>query len=107
MNTGSQYIFRQARDYLEKEREANGIKTAGAYGGDVPDGLCFQWAEDYFRDPDAKEDRDEDDKFVERPYYGGSKTKAKATAKAEPAPKPAPKPKGYVEGQISLLGEAG
>lgn len=55
-----QYIFRQARDYLEKERKANGIKTAGAYGGDVPDGLCFQWAEDYFRDPDAKEDRNED-----------------------------------------------
>lgn len=122
-----QYIFRQARDYLEKEREANGIKTAGAYGGDVPDGLCFQWAEDYFRDPDAKEDRSEDDKFVERPYYGGSKTKAKSTTKAkakteskaestaaseaksdaESAPKSVYKPKGYVEGQISLLGEAG
>lgn len=96
-----QYIFRQAKDYLEKELKADGIKTAGTYGGDVPDGLCFQWAEDYFRDPAAKEDREEDDKFVERPYYGGPKTKAKT----EPAPKPVPKPKGYVEGQMSLLGE--
>lgn len=98
-----QYIFRQARDYLEKELKAGGVKPNSAYGGDVPDGMCYQWAEDYFRDPDAKEDSKDDDKFVERPYYGGRTTKPKA----KPAPKPAPKPKGYVEGQLSLLGEAG
>lgn len=97
-----QYIFRQAKDYLEKELKAGGVKPNDTYGGDVPDGLCYQWAEDYFRDPDAKEDRNENDKFVERPYYGGRTTKAKAG----PAPKPTPKPKGHVEGQLSLLGAA-
>jgi len=53
-----QYIFRQAQDYLRKELEADGIKHNGTYGGDVPDDLCYQWAEDYFRDPDAKEDQE-------------------------------------------------
>lgn len=91
-----QYIFRQAQDYLRKELEAGGIKTSGTYGGDVPDGLCLQWAEDYFRDPDAKEDQEPDSQFVPRPY----------SKPCTPAPKPAPKPKGYVDGQISLLGEA-
>ena len=91
-----QYIFRQAQDYLSKELEAGGVKTAGTYGGDVPDGLCFQWAEDYFRDPDAKEDQEPDSQFVPKPYH----------KPYTPAPKPAPKPKGYVDGQISLMGEA-
>ena len=94
-----QYIFRQAQDYLKKELETGGIKTPGVYGGDVPDGLCHQWAEDYFRDPDAKEDQEPESKFVPRPYV-----KPYTPKPAEP--KPAPKPKGYVDGQISLLGEA-
>ena len=97
-----QYIFRQARDYLEKELKAADIKTAGTYGGDVPDGLCYQWAEDYFRDPDAKEDAEPEDKFVERPFIGTRTAKAKS----EPKPKPAPKAKACPEGQFSLFGEA-
>ena len=36
-----QYIFRHARDYLQKELEAGGVKPSGIYGGDVPNGLCF------------------------------------------------------------------
>ena len=94
-----QYIFRHAQDYLKKELEAGGIKTSGAYGGDVPDGLCFQWAENYFRDPDAKEDHESDKKFTPRPYIKPYKPKPVE-------PKPAPKPKGFVDGQISLMGEA-
>lgn len=94
-----QYIFRHARDYLQKELAAGGIKVSGNYGGDVPDGLCFQWAEDYFRDPDAKEDQESEKTFTPRPYIKPYKPKP-----AEP--KPAPQPKGYVDGQISLLGEA-
>ena len=80
-------------------RWAGGIKTSGVYGGDVPDGLCHQWAEDYFRDPDAKEDQEPESKFVPRPYV-------KPYTPKPSEPKPAPKPKGYVDGQISLLGEA-
>lgn len=94
-----QYIFRHARDYLQKELSAGGIKVSGNYGGDVPDGLCFQWAEDYFRDLNAKEDQEPDNKFTPRPYI-------KSYTPKPTEPKPAPKPRGYVDGQISLLGEA-
>ena len=35
---------------------------------DIPDDLCYQWAEDYFRDPDAKEDQGDEEEFVPQPY---------------------------------------
>ena len=77
------YINRNAKDYLKNEMEENGIEANGIYGGDVPDETCYQWAEDYFRDPDALEDTEKEDKFVPRPYVGGSvkkKTTKKSTA---------------------------
>lgn len=98
-----QYINRQARDYLEKELAAEGVRPSGVYGGDVPDGLCYQWAEDYFRDPDAKEDQVPEDKFVPRPYAG--------TSKPQKPPKPTKaelKQKAQEEfGQLSFMGAAG
>ena len=57
-----QYINRKAWDYVQDEMKANGINTGAdrqVYGSDVPDELCYQWAEDYFRDPSAKEDEEE------------------------------------------------
>lgn len=79
------YINRQARDYLKNEMEENGIVPEdGGYGGDVPDQICYQWAEEYFRDPDAPEDRDKEDEFVPRPYVGRTvkkKAAKKSTAK--------------------------
>lgn len=112
-----QYISRKAWEYVQDELKANGIKPGPgqqAYGCDVPDGLCYQWAEDYFHDPDAKEDHADEEKFVPKPYTGGtskSKTtgkKDKGKKKAEkkppetPKPEPDPKPKDN-EGQMSLL----
>ena len=49
------YINRKALDYLKQEMKDNGEKTTGvsAIGGDVPDELCYQWAEEYFRDLNA------------------------------------------------------
>jgi len=44
----------------------------------------------------VKEDQEPDSQFVSRTYH----------KPYTPAPKPAPKPKGYMDGQISLLGEA-
>ena len=41
------YINRRAREYAEQEMKDNGIQRTGVYGLDVPDGLCFQWAEDF------------------------------------------------------------
>lgn len=77
-----QYINRKAYDYIQDELKASGFKPgpdATAYGCDIPDDLCYSWAEEYFRDPDAKEDQEQEEKFVPRPYVKKSKP-AKATA---------------------------
>lgn len=103
-----QYINRKAQEYAEQEMKDNGIQRTGVYGLDVPDGLCFQWAEDYFKDENAKEDHNEDEKFVPKPYVPTStprKTdKGKAGKKSAPAAKPkAAKPTNTDMEQISLM----
>lgn len=79
------YINRKAQEFVEQEMKDNGIKPDrnGIYGCDVPDDLCYQWAEDYFNDPNAKEDQEEEEKFVPKPYVGKSKTPSKTTAKGK------------------------
>jgi len=116
-----QYISRKAWDYVQDELKANGIQPGPGrqgYGSDVPDDLCYQWAMDYFNDPDAKEDREDEEKFVPKPYNGRITT-GKTTSKAKDKgkiqkdkvqktteqPKAAPKSKEN-EGQMSLLGVA-
>ena len=48
----------------------------GIYGSDVPDDLCYQWAEEYFCDPDVQEDKPEkEDKFEPIPYRGKAPAK--------------------------------
>lgn len=103
-----QYITRKAQEYAEQEMKDNGTERTGVYGLDVPDGLCFQWAEDYFKDENAKEDHNEDEKFVPKPSVPASanrKTaKSKAAKKSAPAAKPkAAKPKDAGMEQISLM----
>ena len=96
-----QYINRKAYEYIQDELKVNGIKLgtgANGYGSDIPDDLCYQWAEEYFRDPNAKEDQTEEEKFVPRPYKGSVKTKKTEKKKPEPA-----KPK--EEETQMLLGE--
>lgn len=109
-----QYISRKAWDYIQDELKANGTQldqNNPAYGCDVPDDLCYQWAEDYFRDPDAKEDQEKEEEFVPKPYIGktGAKGKSKKQEKkkAEPKAKAAPEKKPSTEGQMSLLDLAG
>ena len=103
-----QYINRRAREYAEQEMKDNGIERTGVYGLDVPDGLCYQWAEDYFKNENAKEDHQNDEKFIPKPYVPAStprKTaKGKAGKKSAPAAKPkAAKPKDAGMEQISLM----
>lgn len=112
------YINRKALEYLKQEMQDNGEKTTGvsAIGGDVPDELCYQWAEEYFRDLNAPEDKTDADKdFVPKPYNGTSakskkkepKKKAEIPKKEKPAPK-APEAQMQMEiddGQQSLFGE--
>ena len=65
------------------------------YGAAVPEGLCYQWAEDYFRDPTAKEDEEEEETFTPKPYPGmpASKTKAKKPAEKKKTEKKPPEKK--------------
>ncbi len=89
-----QYISRKAWDYVQDELKANGIQPGPgqqAYGCDVPDDLCYQWAVDYFNDPDAKEDHEDEEKFVPKPYYGRSTSKSKSRTKDKDKKVAAPK----------------
>lgn len=98
-----QFINRRAKAYAEQEMKDNGIARTGVYGLDVPDGLCYQWAEDYFNDPDAKEDHQDDEKFVSRPYVPPAQKASKAAKKKPEQKKPAaPKTGGAGFEQISL-----
>ena len=77
------YINRKAREFVEQEMKDNDIKPEnGVYGSDVPDDLCYQWAEEYFRDLDAKEDQEKEEKFVPRAYNGKTDVKSKSTKTA-------------------------
>lgn len=100
------YINRKAREYLQQEMKDNDIKPEnGVYGGDVPDDLCYQWAEEYFRDADAPEDKKEEEKFVPKPYIGKSKPKSKKAAeKKKPEPKQEKK-KPADDGQLTFGGQ--
>lgn len=97
------YINRKAREFVEQEMKDNGIKPEnGVYGSDVPDDLCYQWAVDYFNDPNAQEDKEKAEKFVPKPFHGkpaaapvsskpkgdpkGSGKNAATPKKAEPTP---------------------
>lgn len=89
------YINQKAREFAEQEMKDQGESPVnGVCGLDIPDSLCYEWAEAYFNDPDAPEDRP-----APKPAAGITKTEVKAP------PKKAPKPKDAVEGQISLMGE--
>ena len=105
------HINRKAMEYLQQEMKDNGTRPEGpngTYGGDVPDDLCYQWAEEYFRDPDAEEDKEKEEEFVPKPYIGKtgtSKANGKKTAeKKKPEKKPEPETKKEVpDGQMSLM----
>lgn len=86
------YINRQAKEFVKQEMEDNSIKQDNdGYGCDVPDGIVYQWAEDYFNDPDAPEDQKKEEKFVPRPYEGAASKPKKAASRPKKAAKPAEK----------------
>ena len=104
-----QYINRKAWDYIQDELKANGIQPGPGqrmYGSDIPDDLCYQWAVDYFNDSDAKEDHEEEEKFVPKPYMGGTTTKSKGSkqvkSKKEDKKTAIPKKPAESTGQLAL-----
>ena len=83
------YITRHALEYIKQDMEDNGEPIQGyGMGSDVPDDLCYQWAVDYFNDADAEEDKEKDDEFVPKKYYGPT---ASPKTKKAPAKKTSPK----------------
>ncbi|MEA4848291.1 MAG: Cas9 inhibitor AcrIIA9 family protein [Clostridiaceae bacterium] len=98
------YINRKAREYIEQEMKDNDVKPDnGVYGGDVPDDLCYQWSEDYFRDPNAPEDQEQEEKFVPKPYSGKYTPKAKSKKNTEKKkPEKKPEKKEVDDGQLSF-----
>ena len=113
------YINNKAREYIRKDMEDNDMKPEnGIYGGDVPDDVVYQWAVDYFNDPNAKEDEREEEKFKPKPYIGKNTSSAKSKKDKEKAKKEAEKKvtekkaaeekarKRADDGQMSLLGAA-
>lgn len=86
------YINRMALEFIKEEMAENDEKQGNdGFGGDVPDDLCYKWAEDYYNDLDAKEDKDKDDEFVPKPYTGPSPSKPKKPAAKKPEKKAPPK----------------
>ena len=83
------YINRKARDFVKQEMKDNDEKPVnGIYGCDVPDDLCYQWAKEHFWDMDAEEDKENEEKFVPKPYTGKAAPKSKKKAeKKKPEPK--------------------
>lgn len=93
-----QYINRRAFEHIQDEMKANGFQPSRenpVYAADVPDSLCYQWAEDYFNDPTVQEDQEKEEEFVPKPYPGktitAKKPAAKKTEKKKAEKKPAPK----------------
>lgn len=125
-----QYINRKAYEYMQDEMKADGIqpgRDTPCYSSDIPDGLCYHWAEEYFRTMDVKEDKEEEEEFVPKPYAGktaaapkGKKNSArkssagkqagnisaekKAPEKRTPEKKPESK-KPVDDGQLSFMGQ--
>lgn len=93
-----QYINRKAFEHIQDEMKANGFQPSRenpVYAADVPDSLCYQWAEDYFNDPTVQEDQEKEEEFVPKPYPGktitAKKPAAKKTEKKKTEKKPDPK----------------
>ena len=108
-----QYINRKAYEYVQDEMKAAGIqpgRDTPCYSSDIPDDLCYHWAEEYFRTMDVKEDKEEEEKFVPKPYTGrttaaskGKKSSTKKSPAKKPAEKKAEKKEPADNGQISFM----
>lgn len=82
------HVNRKAFDYLKKlaeENEKAGFKDTELCG-DVPDGLCYQWAIEYFYDLNAEEDKQPEETFVPRPYISTLPKSRKISKKTSSQP---------------------
>ena len=101
------YINRKARGYLEKQMKLTGEKPDknGVIGIDIPDNLCYQWAEEYYSSIKIDEDHEDEEKFVPRTYRPAytPKTTKKVSPKKKETPPPKEQPKTEESAQLSIL----
>ena len=80
-----QHINRMAKKFIEDAIKAETPDPkSGIYGDDVPDHLVYMWAENYFRNPNAEEDKNEE-KFVPKPYVPAVHKKASGKTAQKPS----------------------
>ena len=101
------YINRKARGYLEEQMKLTGEKPDknGVIGIDIPDNLCYQWAEKYYSSTNIDEDHEDEEKFEPRTYRPSytPKTAKKSTTKKKETPPPKEEPKADEPAQMSIL----
>lgn len=101
------YINRKARSYLEEQMKLTGEKPDknGVIGIDIPDNLCYQWAEEYYSSTNIDEDHEDEEKFEPRTYRPAysPKTAKKSTPKKKETPPPKETPKADESAQMSIL----
>lgn len=82
------YINRKAKEYVQQEMKDNDVNPDnGIYGCDVPDGMVYQWAEEYMHNTDTPEDQKKEERFVPHPYTGTKTTASKTKKPAKENPK--------------------
>lgn len=101
------YINRKARGYLEEQMKLTGEKPDqnGVIGIDIPDNLCYQWAEEYYSSTKIDEDHEDEEKFEPRTYRPAytPKTAKKTAPKKKETPPPKEEPKAEESAQLSIL----
>lgn len=101
------YINRKAREYLEEYMKLTGEDKDrnGVIGIDIPDNLCYMWAEEYYSSTDIPEDHEDEEKFTPKTYTSSTKSSAKKTDKKKkaPAPKIETTPPQATENQMTLF----
>lgn len=101
------YINIKAREYLEEDMKLTGEKPDrnGVIGIDIPDDLCYDWAEEYYRSTKMEVDYADEEKFEPKTYTPAytSKTAKKSTAKKKETPPPKEKEKSENTNQLSLF----
>ena len=98
------YISRKAREYAEQERADSNVMDAGIYGYGVPDSTVYQWAVDYFNDPNA----DKEPVGMQIQHTAAVKQGKAVTRPTAPIqPNKVPAPAGETYEQMSLLGGDG
>ena len=98
------YISRKAREYAEQERADSNVTESGIYGYGVPDSTVYQWAVDYFNDPNA----DKEPVGMQIQHTAAVKQGKAVTRPTAPIqPNKVPAPAGETYEQMSLLGGDG